>query len=142
MFVADLPLDEGVVKAEVLEEIGDVGPAQGMDVQSGQIAELIDVVAEAAVQVELGNRQSVGGGEDFRHHRGEPWQPGPDPGGQNVGGLVKGRHTERLLDGELRWALPYRTCSTPNSTNGSARRFREKFTVCRCVTSLARKPQA
>lgn len=65
MFVADLPLDKGVVKAEVLKEVCDVGAAQGMDVQSGRIAEFIDVVAEAAVQVGLGNGQAGGRGKDF-----------------------------------------------------------------------------
>ena len=45
MFVADLPLDEGVIEADVLEEVDDVGPAQGMDVQAPGVAEFVDVVA-------------------------------------------------------------------------------------------------
>ena len=65
MFVADLPLDEGVVEAEALEEVGGIGPSQRTNVQDRRITEFVDVVAEAAVQVGVGHRQSVGGGEDF-----------------------------------------------------------------------------
>ena len=97
MFAADLPLDEGVVEAEVLEEVGDLGPEQGMDVQARRVAEFVDVVAESAVQVGLGNRQPVGRREDFRHVRSQPRLAGPDPGVQDGGGPVKDRQHRASL---------------------------------------------
>lgn len=108
MFVADLPLNEGVVEAEMLEKVGHVGPAQGMDVQAWWIAELVDVVAEAAVQVGLGNRQSIGRGEDLRYGRGEPGQTNTDPGVQDLGGPVKDRQDGASLGRgtTLRLAVP------------------------------------
>ena len=142
MFVSDLPLDKGVVEAEVLEEMRDVGPAKGMDVQAGRITEFIDVVPETAVQVGLGNREPVGRGEDFKHGRGQPRQSAPVQVSRTSGDQSKTVSTERLLGGDPRCALPYLTCRTPNSPNWGARRFREESTVCRCVTSLARSPQA
>lgn len=78
--MSDLTLHERVVETEVLEEVGDVGPAQGVDIQPRRVAQLLNVVAEAPVQVGLGDRQPVGGWEEVGDVRCQRGQPGPDPG--------------------------------------------------------------
>ena len=141
--MADLPLDEGVIEADVLEEVDDVGPAQGMDVQApggSRVRRCSRVKRRCRLDLGTGSPLAVGKISDTAGaSQGSPFRIQVS---RTAGDQSETVSTERLLGGEPRFALPYLTCRIPNSPNCGALRFREKSTVCRCVTSLARSPHA
>lgn len=71
MEVADLLLDEGVLEAVELEQVGDVGPAKRMHVQAGWETQFVNVGPETSTQIRFRDNEALAGGEQVGRMSGQ-----------------------------------------------------------------------